>query len=83
MKLKYFIDTNKGITCIVILMVLAVYHKWQNPAAWVYLAPHGTHGLLWVLKSNIFPDASWEPKTSLWIGLLSWFSLVLHWFPAW
>ena len=83
MKLKYFIDTNKGITFIVILAMMAVYHQWQNPTAWVYLALHGTYGLLWVLKSNIFPDASWERKTSLWFGLVSWFSLVLYWFPAW
>jgi steroid 5-alpha reductase family enzyme len=83
MKLKYFIDTNKGITFIFILAMMAVYHQWQNPTAWVYLALHGTYGLLWVLKSNIFPDVSWERKTSLWFGLVSWFSLVLYWFPGW
>ena len=83
MKLKAFIDTNKFITFIAILVMMAVYHQWQNPTAWVYLALHGTYGLLWVLKSNIFPDASWERKTSLWFGVISWFSLVLYWFPAW
>jgi steroid 5-alpha reductase family enzyme len=82
MKLKYFIDTNKGITFIVILGLMAYFRQWQNPTAWVYLALHGTYGLLWVLKSNIFPDSSWERRTSLWFGLVSWFSLVLYWFPA-
>jgi steroid 5-alpha reductase family enzyme len=83
MKLKFFIDTNKGITFIAILAMMAMYHQWQNPTAWVYLALHGTYGLLWVLKSNIFPDASWERQTTLWFGIVSWFSLVLYWFPAW
>jgi protein-S-isoprenylcysteine O-methyltransferase Ste14 len=83
MKLKYFIDSNKGITFIVILTMMAIYHRWNNPTAWVYLALHGTYGLLWVLKSKIFPDASWERKTSFWFGLISWFSLVLYWFPGW
>jgi steroid 5-alpha reductase family enzyme len=83
MKQKYFIDTNKGVTFIVILIMMAIYHQWQNPTAWVYLALHGTYGLLWVLKSNIFPDVSWERKTSLWFGLVSWFALVLYWFPGW
>jgi protein-S-isoprenylcysteine O-methyltransferase Ste14 len=83
MKLKYFIDTNKGITFIAILSMMAIYHQWQNPTAWIYLALHGTYGLLWVLKSSLFPDASWERKTSLWFGVFSWFSLVLYWFPAW
>jgi steroid 5-alpha reductase family enzyme len=83
MKMKYYIDSNKGITFLVILAMMAVYHQWQNPTAWVYLALHGTYGLLWVLKSIIFPDVSWERKISLWFGLFSWFSLVLYWFPAW
>lgn len=83
MKLKYFIDTNKGITFIAILIMMAIYRQWQNPTAWVYLGLHGTYGLLWVLKSNIFPDASWERKTSLWFGIVSWLSLILYWFPAW
>jgi protein-S-isoprenylcysteine O-methyltransferase Ste14 len=83
MKLKHIIDTNKGITFLVILVMMAIYHQWQNPTAWVYLALHGTYGLLWVLKSNIFPDASWERRTSPWFGLVSWFSLVLYWFQGW
>ncbi len=83
MKLKYFIDTNKGITFIVILGLMAIYHQWQNPTAWIYLGLHGTYGLLWVMKSNIFPDLSWERKTSVWFGLVSWVSLVIYWIPAW
>jgi len=83
MKLKYYIDSNKGITFIAILVMMAVYHQLQNTTAWVYLALHGTYGILWVLKSRIFPDASWERKSSLWFGLVSEFSLVLYWFPAW
>jgi steroid 5-alpha reductase family enzyme len=83
MKLKYFIDSNKVITFGVILGLIAIYHQWQNPTAWIYLAMHGTYGLLWVMKSNIFPDASWERKTTVWFGLVSWFSLVLYWVPAW
>jgi steroid 5-alpha reductase family enzyme len=83
MKLKYFIDTNKGVTFIVILGLMTIYRQWQNPTAWIYLALHGTYGLMWVMKSNIFPDASWERKTSLSFGFVSWISLLLYWIPAW
>jgi protein-S-isoprenylcysteine O-methyltransferase Ste14 len=83
MKLKYFIDSNKGAMFIVFIGMMAFYRQWQNTTAWIYLALHGTYGLLWVFKSSIFPDASWDRKTSLWFGLVSWFSLVLYWFPAW
>jgi len=83
MKLKYYIDPNKGITFVVILILMAVYHQWQNTTAWVYLAMHGTYGILWVFKSRIFPDLSWERKVGLWFGIVSEFALVLYWFPAW
>jgi steroid 5-alpha reductase family enzyme len=83
MKLSYFIDTNKGITFAVILGMMAIYHQWGNPTAWVYLALHGTYGLLWALKTQLFPDANWIRKTSLWFGLVSWAALMLYWIPAW
>jgi len=83
MKIKYFIDSNKGITFGVVLAFMAIYHQWDNPTAWVYLALHGTYGLLWVLKSRIFPDASWERPTSLWFGLVSWGALCLYWVAPW
>ena len=83
MKLNYYINANKGIMVFVFLAMMAVYHQWQNTTAWIYLALHGTYGLLWVLKSALFPDANWERKTPLWFGLVSWFALVLYWFPGW
>lgn len=83
MKLKFFIDTHKGLTFIFILGLMAFYRQWDNSTAWVYLALHGTYGLLWVMKSRIFPDRNWEKKTSLWFGLLSWAALTLYLIPAW
>jgi protein-S-isoprenylcysteine O-methyltransferase Ste14 len=83
MKQKYFIDTNKGVTGLFLLLLIAIYHQWNNPTAWVYLALHGTYGLLWVLKSNIFPDLAWEKKVSLGFGLVSWLSLCLYWVAPW
>lgn len=81
MKLKSFIDTNKGITFLAILAMMACFRQWNNPTAWVYLALHGTYGYLWVLKSHFFPDASWERKTSLWFGIFSWLALTIYWIP--
>jgi steroid 5-alpha reductase family enzyme len=83
MKQKFFIDTHKGSTAIFVLLMMALYHQWQNPTAWIYLALHGTYGILWVLKSRIFPDQRWEQKTSLGFGLVIWASLSLYWVAAW
>ncbi|MEZ0396508.1 MAG: DUF1295 domain-containing protein [Anaerolineales bacterium] len=82
MKLNYFIDSNKGITFLVILALMAYFKRWDNPTAWVYLALHGTYGLLWAMKTHLFPDANWTRPTSLWFGLVSWAALSLYWLPA-
>jgi steroid 5-alpha reductase family enzyme len=79
MKQKYFIDSHKGVTFIAILLMMAWFNQWDNPTAWVYLALHGTYGLLWVLKGRIFPDRQWEQGISLWYGLLIWGALSLYW----
>ena len=79
MKQKYFIDSHKGITFLIILILMARFDAWQNPTAWVYLALHGTYGWLWVLKSKIFPDKQWEAQCGIGYGLYIWAGLSLYW----
>lgn len=79
MKQKFYIDTHKGATGLFVLLLMAIFNQWQNPTAWVYLALHGTYGILWVLKSRIFPDQQWEQKASLGYGLVIWGGLSLYW----
>lgn len=79
MKQKYFIDTHKGFTFIAILAMMYWFNQWQNPTAWIYLALHGTYGILWVLKSRIFPDEQWEQDKGLGYGLYIWAGLTLYW----
>lgn len=83
MKQKHFIDSHKFVTGPAILLMMAFHSQWQNPTAWVYLALHGTYGILWVLKSRIFPDKSWEEETGLGYGLVIWAFLTLYWIAPW
>jgi hypothetical protein len=83
MKQRHFIDSHKGVTCLAVLLMMAVYAQWHNPTAWVYLALHGTYGLLWVLKSRFLPDRQWEQPTGLGFGLVIWGSLTLYWIAPW
>jgi len=83
MRQRHFIDSNKAATALFVLFLIAIYHQWQNPTAWIYLALHGTYGFLWVLKSRIFPDSSWEEKTGLAYGLVIWGGLCLYWVTPW
>jgi steroid 5-alpha reductase family enzyme len=83
MKQKHFIDSHKAVTGLVVLVMIAIYNQWQNPTAWVYLALHGSYGILWVLKSLIFPDRQWEQETGLGYALVIWFALTLYWIAPW
>ena len=83
MKQKNFIDSHKGSTGILVLILMAIYHQWGNPTAWIYLALHGTYGVLWVLKSRVFPDQAWEKETGWGFGLVIWGSLSLYWVAPW
>jgi protein-S-isoprenylcysteine O-methyltransferase Ste14 len=83
MKLKHFIDANKGITFFVLLALIAFYRQWDNPTAMIYLALHGSYGMMWVMKSRLFPDKQWEQRTPFWYGILAWLALGLYWLPGW
>jgi steroid 5-alpha reductase family enzyme len=77
---KFFIDTHKGISFLVVLAMMAFFGQWTNTTAWIYLALHGTYGMLWVLKSRIFPDRKWEQPVSLLRGVgYYWGGLTLYW----
>lgn len=80
MQMKDYINLHKGATGLFVLVVMAVFHQWQNPTMWIYLALHGTYGILWVLKSRIFPDKSWSRKVSVRYGVgVVWGGLTLYW----
>jgi steroid 5-alpha reductase family enzyme len=83
MKQKHFIDSQKVLTLLVVLILIAIYDQWQNETAWTYLAMHGTYGFLWLMKSRIFPDKSWEAKAKWWLGLVYWLGLTLFWITPW
>lgn len=83
MKQKHFIDSHKGATAIYVLLLMLIYKQWGNYTLWVYWGLHGTYGVLWILKSKIFPDKQWEQQCSIWYGLYIWFGLSLYWIGPW
>ena len=83
MKQKHFIDFHKGITFIYILMLINSYSAFDNTTIWIYLGLHGTYGILWVLKSFIFPDKTWDQKTNFAYGLVILSGLSLYWISPW
>jgi protein-S-isoprenylcysteine O-methyltransferase Ste14 len=83
MKQKHFIDAHKAVTGLFVLALIAIYDQWQNPTAWVYLALHGTYGLLWAWKSRVFPDKNWERPATWRFALVAWGGLSVYWIAPW
>lgn len=80
MKMKHFIDVHKGVTGLFVLGIMMMLDQWHNPTLWLYLALHGVYGLLWVIKSRIFPDSTWEKRVSVLYGVVViWGGLSLYW----
>lgn len=79
MKQAFYIDTHKGVTGLVILAMMVFFQRLESTTAWIYLALHGTYGLLWVWKSKVFPDTQWEQRAPLWYGLVIWGGLSTYW----
>ena len=83
MRQRHFIDSQKAVTSLFVLALIAIYNQWQNPTAWIYLALHGTYTILWVLKSRIYPDRQWEQPAGWAYGLAIWGGLCTYWVAAW
>ena len=79
MKMKHFINSHKAITGLVVLLMIAWFNQWNNATAWVYLALHGSYGILWLIKSQLYPDKRWEQPATLPIGIGGWIALSLFW----
>lgn len=78
MRLRLPINIHKGMTGAVVLGLMVWYDNF-SPAAWVYLAIHGTYGLLWLYKERVFPDKQWARQVSASYGLLVFVALGLYW----
>lgn len=83
MREKHIIDLHKGLTGLFILGLIAWYDSWQQTTALVYLAMHGSYGLLWVAKSYYFADKSWEKPCSAGWAICIWSGLSLYWIAPW
>ena len=67
------------------LLGLFIWHYGvHSMAAWIYLAMHGSYGLVWMLKDMAFPDPGWQNRTTL-LGAFNAFAslLGLYWVFGW
>ena len=60
---------------------MMLYFENFSTSAWVYLALHGSYGIMWLLKDRIFPDRQWEETVSVAYAVFVFVALGLYWLP--
>lgn len=78
MKIKHVINLHKGATAFYIAALMVAYQNF-GLGPWVYLALHGTYGLLWLLKDRLYPDKQWEQSIAVGAGAVTFGFLGLYW----
>lgn len=68
----------------IFLGLLMLYYAGKTPAAtstaaWIYLAMHGSYGLVWFIKDMAFPDPNWQKRITIGGGINAFLS-VLGWY---
>ena len=78
MKIKHPVNLHKSTSFLFILGLMAYYQNFTL-APWVYLALHGTYGIMWLIKDSLYPDKQWEEEISVVAGIFGFFLLGLYW----
>ncbi|MGB3308911.1 MAG: DUF1295 domain-containing protein [Nodosilinea sp.] len=78
MKVKHVINLHKGATAFYIAALMVAYQNF-GLGPWVYLALHGTYGILWLLKDHLYPDKQWEQTIPLATGIFGFGFISLYW----
>ena len=79
-KLAWVINFQKAGTFVFLGLLMAYYGN-TSTAAWVYLALHGSYGLVWILKDVAFPDPNWQVRVTV-PASFAVFATVLGWYWA-
>ena len=82
LKVKHPVNLHKGTTGLIVVGLMVVYQNF-GIGPWVYLALHGTYGLLWLLKDRLYPDKQWEQEISIGLGVIAFILTGLYWVAPW
>ena len=82
-KFSWVINFQKGGTFF-LLGLLMWYYQNNSAGAWIFLAMHGSYGLVWLLKDLAFPDPNWQKRITIGAGINAFlFVLGPYWLFGW
>ena len=64
------INCQKGLTGIYVIFLMYYFNNFSL-TPYIYLSLHGTYGILWIIKDNIFPDLNYNKNITISSALLS------------
>jgi len=59
LEMRHSINSAKGLTIVAVLVMMLYYGNFSTPA-YMYLAMHGSYGIIWTIKDYVFPDRNWR-----------------------
>ena len=55
-----------------------------STAAWIYLAMHGSYGLVWIIKDVTFPDPNWQKRVTFPAAIMMFLAVLgPYWLFGW
>lgn len=86
-KLAWVINLQKGAS-FPFLAFLIWFYADKTPAAtstaaWIYLALHGSYGINWLIKDQLFPDPGWQGRATFASCITGAIGLALYWLAGW
>lgn len=82
MKFATVINFQKALMFPYLAGLMVIYRNQpsgHSAAAWIYLAMHGSYGLVWYLKDKAFPDPNWQRRITI-VGAINSIIGVLGWY---
>ncbi len=52
-----------------------MWYENVSMAAWVYLAMHGSYGVVWMIEDLAFPDPGWQKRITIAGGINAWLDI--------
>lgn len=63
-KMRHIVNLFKGATFPYVILLM-IYFRNYSLGMYLYLALHGSYGMIWLLKDWLFPDKTFDTKTTL------------------
>jgi protein-S-isoprenylcysteine O-methyltransferase Ste14 len=78
-KLRHIINAQKAGTGLFTIYLMGYFNNY-NLGSWLYLALHGTYGILWLLKDMTYPDPNFNRTASPFAHAAVGIVLVMYWY---